>query len=343
MRRRDLIVSLVSAALWMHGVMPERRAVAAGLGFAWTKVPAITVIGAAGDPRQPLTRDAVVFWNDTLAGLGSGFRLGAITRGPESVPDAVIAGMSQNMLSGRKPGFPPELASIPGDIVVALSNADFISFSPHWADGKGLVAIKSGQAYPMTVPNVARNVLAHEFGHAIGLAHNADPSKLMCGRPAPCRPMEFQSTTEHYFPLTESEKTLLLQLCPSDWRAHQTRDGAMGLANWKGGMGRHCCRDARRSAAGRFSRSTHDRRTAGFGATSSLPGALAKVFRNPICRPSLSCVAGPRFIEFTTYALASRPRPSWMEPSGTRTSRTPSQKSRYDGHGNTIFLPNGTP
>jgi hypothetical protein len=34
---------------------------------------------------------------------------------------------------------------------------------------------------------------------AIGLTHNADPTKLLCGRPAPCRPMEFKSTTEHYF------------------------------------------------------------------------------------------------------------------------------------------------
>ena len=152
--------------------------------------------------------------------MRSGFRLGAITQGPEGVPDAVIAGMSQSVLSGTKPEFPPELASIPGDIVVALSNVDFISFSPHWANGKGLVAIKSGLAYPLTLPNVARNVIAHEFGHAIGLAHNADPTKLMCGRPAPCRPTEFQSMTEHYFPLTEDERALLRGLYPPDWHAH---------------------------------------------------------------------------------------------------------------------------
>jgi Matrixin len=218
-RRRELIVSLAGAALLTHGIMPKRSAMAAWLGFTWTKVPAIIVVGAAEDRRLPLTRDAVAFWNETLARLGSGFRLGAITQGPERVPDAVIAGMSRSVLSGRKVEFPPELASIPGDIIVALSNVDFMSFSPHWANGKGLVAIKSGSAYPLTLPNVARNVIAHEFGHAIGLAHNADPTKLMCGRPAPCRPRLFQSTTEHYFPLTEDEGALLLQLYPPDWRA----------------------------------------------------------------------------------------------------------------------------
>jgi hypothetical protein len=111
-----------------------------------------------------------------------------------------------------RPPFPEWLGSIPGDIVVVLSDADFISFSMHWSIGKGLVGIKSGRAYPLTLPNVARNVIAHELGHAIGLAHNSDPTMLMCGRPAPCRPIEFRSATEHYFPLIGDEKALLLQL-----------------------------------------------------------------------------------------------------------------------------------
>ena len=67
--------SILARADEVIDVMLEHRAMAAGLGFTWTKVPAITVVGAADDRRHALIRDAVAFWNDTLAALGSGFRL----------------------------------------------------------------------------------------------------------------------------------------------------------------------------------------------------------------------------------------------------------------------------
>jgi Matrixin len=206
------IATALLAAGW-----PTAQVLAAGLGFAWDRVPAIAVLGAADDPRQALVRDAVTFWNQTLAELGSGFRLGAVARQEGSLPDDLIMALHDSTLNGGHPPFPERLASIPGDIVVVLSEAEFISFSWRWPIGKGLVAIRTVRTYPMTLANVARNVIAHELGHAIGLAHNSDPTMLMCGRPAPCRPMAFQSATEHYFPLTSDEKALLMHLYPADW------------------------------------------------------------------------------------------------------------------------------
>jgi hypothetical protein len=217
MNRRDAARGIATALLML--CLPVGRALAARLGFAWDRVPTIAVLGPADDPRQALVLDAVTFWNQTLGELGSSFRLGAVTRQEGNIPDSLIVALSENTLNGMHPPFPERLGSIPDDIIVVLSDADFISFSTHWSTGKGLVAIKSNRAYPLTLPNVARNVIAHELGHAIGLAHNSGPMMLMCGRPAPCPPMAFQSATEHYFPLTSDEKALLLRLYPADWHA----------------------------------------------------------------------------------------------------------------------------
>jgi hypothetical protein len=213
--RREAMQGIATALLM--SCWPAGRALAAVLGLAWDRVPTITALGATDDPRQVLLRDAVTFWNQTLGELGSGFRLGAVAQQEGSIPDDLIVALSESTLNGMRSPFPEQLGSIPGDIVVALSDVDFISFSRHWPTGRGLVAIKSIRSYPLTLPNVARNVIAHELGHAIGLAHNSDPTMLMCGRPAPCRPMAFQSATEHYFPLTGDEKALLLRLYPASW------------------------------------------------------------------------------------------------------------------------------
>jgi len=179
----------------------------------WNLVPSIVVVSAEGDPRLPLVGDAVAFWNNKLSELGSGFRLGAVTQMVGTIPVDDL----------KRPPFlelPESVRRIKGNIVVVLSDDEFISFMARQQTGDNvMVAIKDFRSFPLTLPNVARNLIAHLLGLAIGLSHNADPTTLMCGRPAPCRPDLFASDLTRYFPLTEADKANLQRMYPSNWRA----------------------------------------------------------------------------------------------------------------------------
>ena len=148
------------------------------------------------------------------------FRLGGLTdvRGVIPVEDLKMLSTNGTGLPARE--LPESARRITGDIIVALSDGDFISFAARPVPGdKALVAIKDYRLFPLTLPNVARNVIAHEFGHAIGLSHNADPTMLMCGRPASCRPDLFTSEVPKYFPLNEAEKAHLRRMYSPSWPA----------------------------------------------------------------------------------------------------------------------------
>ena len=201
-----LALSLPVHAQNRHMQAPGARAA------GWGHSPRIVVVVAnPGDARVPLVGDAVRFWNGVFAQLGSPFRLGGVTQRHGTVPSDEMKVLSGNALARTGPvDLPASVRDIPGDIIVVLSDGDFISFCAHGAGRqKALVGIRSDHVAPLTLPNVARNVIAHELGHAIGLGHNDDPTMLMCGRPAPCRPAAFQSDHAHYFPLTAAEKARL--------------------------------------------------------------------------------------------------------------------------------------
>ena len=190
---------------------------AGGMVAPWTRVPAVVVVGAnVNDARLPLVEDAVAFWNRSFAELGSAFRLGPLTQATAATPADELRALSDRVLSRTGPTqFPESLRGAPGDLIVALSDGDFISFGMRWPSlEKALVAIKSDRFWPLSLPNVARNVISYEIGHAIGLGHNSDATALICGRPAPCRPDAFASPTERYFPLTAAEKSAAAEPLP---------------------------------------------------------------------------------------------------------------------------------
>jgi hypothetical protein len=187
--------------------------------FQWAKIPSITIVAANADPRIPVVTEATAFWNEIFAQLGTPFRLGEVTVVNASVPDGDIQAISEQILGhSEHSSMPSSLARVPGDLLIVLSNADFVSFTAR-AGNRVIIAIKNGDVSPLSLPNVLPNVIAHELGHAVGLEHNDNPALLMCGRPAACRPKTFESPTPKFFPLSEAERKELLTLYPRNWTA----------------------------------------------------------------------------------------------------------------------------
>jgi hypothetical protein len=192
---------------------------------AWKKIPSIAVVSTEDDPRLRAVREAVDFWNGELSKLAIPFRLGAIVHITGVIPVGDLYVLRPDLLSrdGRPP-LRPALADsiwrVKGDVIVALSDTRFNSFTFGWpVVQKVVVGIQSNQTYPLTLPNGARNVIAHELGHVIGLSHNDDAGSLMCGR-AGCH---WPFPTEAFFPLTAIEKAKLLEMYPRGWQPQPLR------------------------------------------------------------------------------------------------------------------------
>jgi hypothetical protein len=164
----------------------------------------VSVTSSAGDARLGLVDEAVSFWNKTLQELGVCYSLGPVTRLVQSVPEEALQSVGQLLEGGRGPSkIPPVLLDQSGDITIFLAESEFLSFAvgPLGPDRKEVLG--------------ARNVITHLLGIALGLRHNSDPTTLMCGRPARCRPALFRSVTPRVFPLTDTERRQLRAMYPS--------------------------------------------------------------------------------------------------------------------------------
>jgi hypothetical protein len=183
---------------------------APGLGRVWLRSPGVVILAATNDDRIPVTHDAIKYWNDHLKTVGGAFQLGPVSvaalrrEDVDYVKRRSEAALYQQRHTSIAP--PQRYRDYCGKIFIILANNQFISFSGGVrGHGMAIIGIEGGQYYPLNRPNVASDVSAHAIGNALGFGHNRNPSMLMCGHPADCRPDAFQSDTERFFPLSAGE------------------------------------------------------------------------------------------------------------------------------------------
>jgi hypothetical protein len=121
-----------SLICWSLSAIVATSAIAwnTAVGSQWTKNPTITVVSEAADPRREAVRDAIAYWNRTFAEIGTPLRLGEVQWITDSVPDSDIQSLARQVRYYNPwPAIPDSIERYPGDLIIVLSNARFISFT----------------------------------------------------------------------------------------------------------------------------------------------------------------------------------------------------------------------
>jgi hypothetical protein len=229
MTRTKIVFSATITLVCLPSVCLGQALPNAAPSGGWKKVPSITVVSAADDGRMSAVSEAIRYWNEEFLNLGSSFRLGRVTYVNRVVPaddlrrlgrlvESKLALNEFRRLVNPRSGqidLPESVRQLNGDVIVALSDGVFKSYTyvPTPAM-KILVAIRR---FEVAASSGAANVIAHEFGHVIGLGHNKDAVSLMCGTGVPWCHSTYP--VDGFLPLTSDEKRKLLEMYPPDWGA----------------------------------------------------------------------------------------------------------------------------